>query len=74
MRDCGLVFDNIHDVQRHIKEKWCPIQQKRQQESDDEEDVHPKKTKWFTLLDVYDFENTFGQDDGDVDIEDNDAF
>lgn len=52
--DCEVVFDNIHDVQRHIKDKWCPVQQKRQRESNDEEDVHPKKTTWLTLSDVYD--------------------
>lgn len=60
--DCEVVFDNIHDVQRHIKDKWCPVQQKRQRESNDEEDVHPKKTTWLTLSDVYDSENTSDQD------------
>lgn len=30
--DCEVVFDNIHDGQRHIKEKLCPVQQKRQRE------------------------------------------
>ena len=22
--DCGLLFDTIHDVQRHVKRGWCP--------------------------------------------------
>jgi hypothetical protein len=72
--DCGLVFDNIHDVQRHIKEKWCPALQKRQRESDDEELESPKKTKWLSLSDVYDSDTASDKDDDDVDIEDNDAY
>lgn len=72
--DCGLVFDNIHDVQRHIKENWCPAQQKRRRESDDEEPESPKKTKWLSLSDVYDSDTISDKDDDDVDIEDNDAY
>ena len=22
--DCGLLFDSVHDVQRHVKSGWCP--------------------------------------------------
>lgn len=22
--DCGLLFDSVHDVQRHVKRGWCP--------------------------------------------------
>ena len=27
--DCGTVFDSKHDVQRHIRENWCPAKIKR---------------------------------------------
>ena len=27
--DCGTMFDTNHDVQRHIREKWCPANNKR---------------------------------------------
>ena len=27
--DCGLVFDTMHDVQRHVKSGWCPENNER---------------------------------------------
>ncbi|KAK3084610.1 hypothetical protein FSP39_016240 [Pinctada imbricata] len=33
--DCGLVFENIHDLQRHVK-SWCPENRKRKHDEDDE--------------------------------------
>ena len=26
--DCGLVFENVHDLQRHVK-RWCPENRER---------------------------------------------
>ena len=46
--DCGLVFENIHDLQRHVK-KWCPEREelvvKRPREDGGDNDESPfKKT------------------------------
>lgn len=61
------ILDNMPSCDDcEVKDEWCPVQQKRQRESNDKEDVHPKKTRWLTFSDVYDSENTSGQD--------NDAF
>lgn len=43
--DCGLVFENMHDLQRHIK-TWCPENVSLKRKRDDkeiEEDQPPKK-------------------------------
>ena len=44
--DCGLIFENMHDLQRHIK-TWCPengsIKRKREEEGEDIEDQPPTK-------------------------------
>ena len=37
--DCGIMFDNTHDLQRHVK-TWCPEKRKRE---DDDEDQPPTK-------------------------------
>lgn len=49
--DCGLVFENVHDLQRHVK-KWCPenVSPKRKREDEEmEEDQPPKKWIPFEL-------------------------
>ncbi|KAK3105224.1 hypothetical protein FSP39_020148 [Pinctada imbricata] len=33
--DCGLISENIHDLQRHVK-TWCPESRKRTRDEDDE--------------------------------------
>ena len=40
--DCGLIFENMHDLQRHIK-TWCPENGsiKRRREEEDIEDQPP---------------------------------
>lgn len=35
--DCGLVFENMHDLQRHVK-RWCPENEKRRDDVEMEED------------------------------------
>lgn len=43
--DCGIVFENMHDLQRHVK-KWCPINVSLKRKRDDEEmeeDQPPQK-------------------------------
>lgn len=44
--DCGLVFENVHDLQRHVK-KWCPenVSPKRKREDEEKEEDQPPK-KW----------------------------
>ena len=42
--DCGLLFDTVHDVQRHVKCGWCPEttqSKKRKIEEDTDEDDGP---------------------------------
>lgn len=34
--DCGLVFEDMHDLQRHVK-KWCPKNGSPKRNRDDEE-------------------------------------
>lgn len=40
--DCGLVFENVHDLQRHVK-KWCPenVLPKRKREDEEMEEDKP---------------------------------
>ena len=40
--DCGLVFDDMHDVQRHVK-NWCPENEKKRKHEDGEDDLPTKK-------------------------------
>lgn len=43
--DCEIVFENMHDLQRHVK-KWCPenVSLKRKQDDEEmEEDQPPQK-------------------------------
>ena len=42
--DCGLIFENMHDLQRHIK-TWCPENGsiKRKREEEDNDDQPPTK-------------------------------
>ena len=43
--DCGIVFENIYDLQRHVK-KWCPEREellKRPREDDGDDDEPPFK-------------------------------
>ncbi|KAK3106137.1 hypothetical protein FSP39_013511 [Pinctada imbricata] len=44
--DCGIVFENVHDLQRHIK-KWCPENEDRKRKREDIEgdEVVFKKVK-----------------------------
>jgi len=44
--DCGLMFETMHDLQRHIKQ-WCPENKslKRKRDEDDE-DIPDKKSKF----------------------------
>ena len=42
--DCGLLFDTVHDVQRHVKRGWCPEttqSKKKKIEEDTDEDDGP---------------------------------
>lgn len=49
--DCGLVFENMHDLQRHVK-KWCPENEdrplKKNRDIDEDED-QPRTNKWISL-------------------------
>lgn len=42
--DCGLLFESIHDLQRHVK-RWCPeiFSLKRKRGDEDDEDQPPPK-------------------------------
>lgn len=42
--DYGLLFENIHDLQRHVK-SWCPdnVSFKRKRGDEDDEDQPPPK-------------------------------
>lgn len=43
--DCGIIFENMHNLQRHTK-KWCPenVYLKRTRDDEElEEDQPPKK-------------------------------
>ena len=42
--DCGVMFDNMHDLQRHVK-TWCPEKRKREDNDDNDED-QPQTKKW----------------------------
>ena len=44
--DCGIVFENIHDLQNHIK-KWCPEQsfKRKREEDEEEEEFLPRRKK-----------------------------
>ncbi|WAR24132.1 YMD3-like protein [Mya arenaria] len=59
--DCGLLFDSIHDVQRHVKSGWCPEtretigeppekRRKTEEESDDAMDVDIEENDGFRHL------------------------
>ena len=44
--DCGLLFDSVHDVQRHMKNGWCPenrepLAKRMKIEESIESDIHP---------------------------------
>ena len=43
--DCGIMFDNTHDLQRHVK-NWCPENRKRKREDDDDDYDQPPTKKW----------------------------
>ena len=43
--DCGIMFDNTHDLQRHVK-NWCPENRKRKREDDDDDFDQPPTKKW----------------------------
>ena len=43
--DCGIMFDNTHDLQRHVK-NWCPENRKREREDDDYDSDQPPTKKW----------------------------
>ena len=47
--DCGQLFDTGHDVQRHIKNGWCPENGKPVKRTIDDSDVDEPKTKWLKL-------------------------
>ena len=43
--DCGLLFDSVHDVQRHMKNGWCrenrePLAKRMKTEESNESDIH----------------------------------
>ena len=64
--DCGLLFDTMHDVQRHIKSGACsehqePLSNKRKQEDTDNSVPVLKMKKLETV-------------DSDEDLEDNEAY
>ena len=41
--DCGLMFDSLHDVQRHVK-KWCPENESSKRKREDNEVPVEKST------------------------------
>ena len=53
--DCGQLFDTVHDVQRHVKNEWCPEhreQKKRKHEemSDTDQDDSVDENEAFVQL------------------------
>ena len=42
--DCGLLFENIHSLQKHVK-NWCHESNKRKRENDEVLSESPKKVK-----------------------------
>ncbi len=58
--DCGVVYDSVHDLQRHVKE-WCPVTKRKSEEKL----VEPprKQTKWERYDDVPSDDST-DEDDG----------
>jgi len=40
--DCGLLFQNVHDLQRHVN-KWCP---------EEEEDLPMKRKQDHSIVDI----------------------
>ncbi|KAK3092712.1 hypothetical protein FSP39_006378 [Pinctada imbricata] len=61
--NCGLVFENIHDLHRHVK-TWCPKNRKRTRD-EDEKTIH-KKMK----LD----DDSSEEDDDSLENDDDDGF
>ena len=47
--DCGQLFDTVHDVQRHVKNGWCPENDKPMKRKIDENDEEEPKAKWMKL-------------------------
>ena len=43
--NCGIMFDNRHVLQRHVK-NWCPENRKRKREDDDDDYDQPPTKKW----------------------------
>ena len=53
--DCGLLFDSVHDVQRHMKNGWCPenrepLAKRMKIEESIESDIHPDDNIAFLRL------------------------
>ena len=62
--DCGQLFDTVHDVQRHVKNGWCPdirkqLKRKRRYDSADSDEIVSKRRK---------LEDDFDDNDGYVNL------
>ena len=73
--DCGLMFQDTHDLQRHVK-KWCPegsseILKRKREDEDDDRPANIKHFKWKTLSDDDDDDDESEDDDSDSDEENN---
>ncbi|XP_069122470.1 uncharacterized protein [Argopecten irradians] len=56
--DCGIMFQDVHDLQRHVK-KWCPENDSRKRKLPSNEENEPVVKKWLSLesLESQDEEN-----------------
>lgn len=61
--DCGIVFENMHDLQRHVK-KWCPekVSLKRKRDDEEMEEDQPPQ-KWIPFEPEKKEENKESQED-----------
>ncbi|XP_021369693.1 zinc finger homeobox protein 4-like [Mizuhopecten yessoensis] len=47
--DCGVVFENLHDLQKHIK-NWCPDQSPLKRKMSEEDSLPDKKMKFERMI------------------------
>lgn len=51
--DCGVMFENMHDLQRHVK-MWCPEHHTLKRKNEFEENDVPVKKRWISYSDIDD--------------------
>jgi hypothetical protein len=71
--DCGVVLDNMYDLQRHIK-SWCPENEtlkRKWNETNDHEDGGVKKSKWIEY--ESEIENS-DDDDSEETVDENEGY